>query len=285
MIVVATDDFEVYHEVVEALRRRGSDFTTIAEDADLPSNASVVILGPGETRDADVPVVVAEPSDPRDAVDEAMAAVRSTDGQHVVGVDPGSRPGIAVLVGDLVVAAFQVPVEEAARVIREETTEEPDALVRLGDGARLHGARILEDLADEFRVELVDETGTTPHLGPGARGMGDVLAAVNIASRPGTPIEGRTIEPTEGEIQVIKSRSRERSSDHRTITEALARRVARGDLTLDDAIAEHRESLDEDENESEESGGAEDGETDEETDGSSDEEPRDVSDTAGEEKS
>lgn len=239
MIVVATENFEVYHELVGALRGRGAEFTTISADDALPEEASVVIVGPDETREADVPVVVADPADPRAAVDEAMAALVGSDGRVIVGVDPGARPGIAVLVDDGVVAAFQVPVADAAATIERELDGAVDPLVRIGDGARRHGARLLEDLTD-VPIELVDETGTTPHLGPGARGMGDVLAAVNIARRTGTPIEGRSIDPTDGEIQVIKSRSRERSSDEQTITETLARRVAKGDLTLDEAIAEHR---------------------------------------------
>ncbi|UWG48605.1 Nuclease of RNase H fold, RuvC/YqgF family [Halanaeroarchaeum sp. HSR-CO] len=245
MIVVATENFEVYHDVVAALRARGSDFTTIRAGADLPSDAAVVIVGPGEDRAADVPIVEADPTDPRAAVDEAMAALRSGEGPLVVGVDPGTDPGIAVLHGDLVVAAFQVPIDDAAATIHRELDGSTDALVRLGDGARLHGARLLEELGD-VAVELVDESGTSPHLGSGARGMGDVLAAVNIARRSGTAIEGRNIEPTEGEIQVIKSRSRERSTDNRTITEALARRVARGDLTLDEAIVEHGDAVSDD---------------------------------------
>ncbi|ALG82619.1 hypothetical protein [Halanaeroarchaeum sulfurireducens] len=245
MIVVATDDFEIYHEVITALRTRGSEFTTVRKDAPLPPDAEVVITGPGEKREASVPVIEADAADPRAAVDEAMAALRDDGGRLVVGVDPGTNPGIAVLRDDLVVAAFQVPVEDAAAVVVRECEGASDPLVRIGNGARLHGARILEDLADEVPVALVDETGTTPHLGPGARGMGDVLALANIARRPGTDIEGRSIEPTEGEIQVIKDRSRERAADHQTITEALARRVARGDLTLEEAIAEHRSGPDE----------------------------------------
>ncbi|MGM0397870.1 MAG: hypothetical protein ACQEQY_02650 [Halobacteriota archaeon] len=245
MIVVATENFEVYHDVVAALRTRGSEFTTIRADGDLPSDAAVVIVGPDEERDAEVPVVEADPTDPRAAVDEAMAALRSDEGLLVVGVDPGTEPGIAVLHGNLVVAAFQVPIDDAAATIHGEIDGTTDALVRVGDGARLHGARILEELG-AVAVELVDETGTSPHLGSGARGMGDVLAAVNIARRSGTPTERRSIEPTEGEIQVIKSRSRERSTANRTITEALARRVARGELTLDEAIVEHGDAVSDD---------------------------------------
>ncbi|MFB6268553.1 MAG: hypothetical protein ABEH83_01320, partial [Halobacterium sp.] len=158
----------------------------------------------------------------------------------VVGVDPGTRPGIAVLRGGVLVGSFQVPIERAAEVVREEVAGEDDAVVRVGDGARLEGARIIDDL-DDVRVELVDETGTTPFLGPGARGMGDVLAAANIALMAGEEIEGRRIEPTAGEIQVIKTRSREESEQNRTITEELARKVATGELTLDEALEAHRE--------------------------------------------
>ena len=94
---------------------------------------------------------------------------------------------------------------------------------------------------DDVTVELVDETGTTPYLGTGARGMGDVLAAVNIARLSGETTGSREIDPTPGELQRIKDRSREAPSDDRTIDEGLARRVAAGELTVDEALATHRE--------------------------------------------
>ncbi|MFC6835518.1 hypothetical protein [Halomarina ordinaria] len=244
MIVVATADFEVYHGVVNELRDRGAQFTTREPDEGLPANARLVIVGPGEDppdEEGAVAVVRADPTDPRGAVEEALATLRGAEGRTVVGVDPGERPGIAVLSGDLVVAAFQVDANDAADVVLDELSTATDPVVRIGDGARLVGARIVDALADAgVPVELVDETGTTPYEGTGARGMGDVLAAVNIARLPGERIEGRSIEPTAGEIQVIKSRSREESEDNRTITEALARRVARGELSLEEALDEHR---------------------------------------------
>ncbi|WP_336036592.1 hypothetical protein [Halobacterium yunchengense] len=238
MIVVATADFEVYHEVVEELRERDVEFTTVEPGDPLPERTSVVVTA-GEDVDTDLPVVVAAGGDARRTVEEALVHVRGGEGRTVVGVDPGTRPGIAVLRGGMLVAAFQVPVDRAADVVLEEVAGDDDAVVRIGDGARLEGARIVDEL-DDVRVELVDETGTTPFLGPGARGMGDVLAAANIALMAGEEIEGRTIEPTAGELQVIKSRSREASEQNRAITEALARRVARGELTLEEALAEHR---------------------------------------------
>ena len=242
MIVVATTDFEVYHGVVNELRERSVEFTTQEPDEELPEATTLLVTGPDDEvypEQVSVDVVRVDPADPRRAVEEALALIRGGDERIVVGVDPGDRPGVAVLVGDTVVAAFQVPLSEVGAVVERELEDAVDPTVRVGDGARLDGSRIVDDLPD-VPLELVDETGTTPYLGTGARGMGDVLAAVNIARRSGERIEGRDITPTKGEIQVIKRRSRERSEGDRTITEGLARRVARGDLTIDEALDEHR---------------------------------------------
>jgi len=239
VIVVATEDFEVYHDVVNGLRDRGVTFTTIRPEEPFPEETDVVITGPDETV-GEYRQVRADPEQPRRAIESALAYLRGGGGRTVVGVDPGTRPGIAVLVGDTVTAAFQVPLDDAPETVREEVDGAVDPLVRVGDGARIQGARIVDAL-DDVTVELVDETGTTPYLGTGARGMGDVLAAVNIARIEGEVVSSRDIEPTEGELEVIKSRSRERSDGNRAIDEALARRVAEGELTIDEALDEHRD--------------------------------------------
>ncbi|WP_336343456.1 hypothetical protein [Halalkalicoccus ordinarius] len=240
MIVVATEDFEVYHGVVNELRERGVVFTTIEPGDDLPEGTSVVVVGSDERAFDGVETVHAEPAAPRQAVETALSILRGGEGRTVIGVDPGDRPGIVVRSGPVVVAAFQVPLADATEVIREEVRDGVDPLVRIGDGARLQGATIVNALED-VRVELVDETGTTPSLGTGARGMGDVLAAVNISQMEGEAIDVREIEPTEGELTTIKRRSRERSSENREIDAELARRVATGELTVEEALEEHRE--------------------------------------------
>jgi len=242
VIVVATADFEVYHDVVGELRDRGVTFTTVEPGDDLPERTRVVVAGPGDEVDpGEASLVRVSPDEPRRAVEEALATLRG-GGRTVVGVDPGERPGIAVLSGGTVVAAFAVPLADAVETIEHELEGAVDPVVRVGDGARLQGARIVEALED-VRVELVDETGTTPYLGQGTRGTGlrDVLAAVNIARLDGEPIGSRDVEPTAGEIQVVKNRSRERSPENRELTDRLARRVALGELSLEEAMAEHRE--------------------------------------------
>ena len=241
VIVVATEDFEVYHGVVGELRDRGVEFTTIEPDQELPEGTNALVTADGEELDpAGIPVVRADPDDPRRAVEEVVAILRGGAGRTIVGIDPGDRPGIAVLSGRTVVAAFNVPESKTAAVVADEVADVPDPLVRIGDGARLVGSRLIDELPD-VPIELVDETGTTPYLGTGARGMGDVLAAVNIALIEGEEVTSRDVEPTPGELTHIKDRSREASEANRAIDETLARRVALGELSLDEALDEHRE--------------------------------------------
>ena len=246
VIVVATEDFEVYHDVVAELRERDAVFTTVGLDEPLPDRASVLIVAAeeleavSEDRSAarpDIEIVGAEPDEARTAVEAALQLARGEEGQIVVGIDPGDRPGIAVLVDDTVVAAYHVPLAQVAEVVREEIADAPDPIVRIGDGARLQGSRLIDDV----RVELVDETGTTPSLGAGASGFGDVLAAVNIAQREGEVVEERDVDPTVGELRRIQERSRDRGEDNRAIDEVLARRVASGELTVEEALETHRD--------------------------------------------
>jgi len=236
VIVVATEDFRLYHEIVTALRKRGVTFTTIEPGEELPERTTVLISAADDTGDrgkraAKIEHVVADAEDVRPAIETALSILRGGMGRTVIGVDPGTRPGVAVLVGETVVSAFQVPRADAVALIEREAEGVDDPLVRIGDGARLQGSQLINEL-DGIPIELVDETGTTPYLGTGARGMGDVLAAVNIARQPGEPVENRTIEPTAGEIQRIKNESRQQSNGDRTISETLARRVAAGEFTI-----------------------------------------------------
>jgi hypothetical protein len=244
VIVVATEDFELYHEVVDELRDRGVTFTTVEPGEELPERTTVVITAPGEAVSSGAEQVTTTAAHARRAVEESLALLRSDGGRIIIGIDPGTSPGIAVLAGDTVVAAFQVPLAEATATVSREVADATNPLVRIGDGARLQGAQVINDL-DEVPVELVDETGTTPYLGSGTRGMGDVLAAVNIARMDGERIESREIEPTSGELTKIKQESRRRSETGRTIDESLARRVAAGDLTIDEALSKHRDGSEE----------------------------------------
>lgn len=242
MIVVSTADFELYHDLVNGLRQRQLEFTTCEVGESIPADARAVIIGADDPKPSEIDALVLQGTagESRELIDEAVAAIDDIDGRIIVGVDPGAYPGIAVLRGRRVVSAFQVPMEEAVDRIEAEVADDPDAIVRVGDGARLKGAQLVNEL--DVPVELVDETGTTPFIGAGANGSGDILAAVNIASRVGQQIDHREVEPTDGELSRIQRESRERSPENREIPAQLAKRVATGELTVDEALDRHGDS-------------------------------------------
>jgi hypothetical protein len=93
-----------------------------------------------------------------------------------------------------------------------------------------------------IQVEMVDETGTTPHLGKGVHGqvISDIIAAINIALIPGKIVGKQFIEPSNGEVRVIQESSREYSNGRSTIPRLRAKAVAKGELTLDEAIERHK---------------------------------------------
>ena len=241
MIVVATEDFELYHDAVAELRKRGVEFTTVEPGAALPEEATVLLTGDDEISvSPDINVIRGGAENARTVVEEVISTLCGEGGRTIVGIDPGEQPGIAVLAGEMIVATFQVPPDQVAEVVHEETADATDPLVRIGDGARLIGSKIIDDV-EGVPIELVDETGTTPYLGTGTRGIADVLAAVNIARMEGDPIDSREIEPTEGELRRIQEQSRDQSAENRTIDLGLAREVALGNLSIQEALKEHRD--------------------------------------------
>jgi hypothetical protein len=180
----------------------------------------------------------------RTAVDEAQ---RLLDGARrydkvIIGIDPGKYPGIAIIADGMVISVHQVSASRVSAVVnsvlKEQSTQ--SVVVRIGHGARLVRAQIINALLDlGARVELVDESFTTPHLGKGIRGqmVSDIVAAVNIANLQGIPVTKQQIEPSKGEIRVIQEQSREQSNGRLTIPRKLARQVARGELTVEEAVS------------------------------------------------
>ena len=152
MIVVATEDFELYHEIVDELRDRGVTFTTVEPGEELPERTTVVITAPGEAVSSGAEQVTTTAAHARRAVEESLALLRSDGGRIIIGIDPGTSPGIAVLAGDTVVAAFQVPLAEATETVSREVADATNPLVRIGDGARLQGAQVINDLDDLFEL-------------------------------------------------------------------------------------------------------------------------------------
>jgi hypothetical protein len=251
IIALITADFAVYEKVVAELKSRELPFITLRLSEPVPANVDVVITTADEAEAIAFEhghIVIYD--EPASTVNGAIRAERRSEpsGAMVVGIDPGRRPGVAVLSGEMVIAVHQVSITEVEPLVRKIQRDYRPAsiLVRIGNGARLITTQIINALLQAgYRVELVDETGTTPHIGRDVHTntVRDIIAAINIAHIKGVPVGHREVEPSKGEIRVIQEASRSISDGRATIPRYLARQVARGEITIDRAIAMHKVSF------------------------------------------
>ncbi len=182
---------------------------------------------------------------PQAAIDKAISLLFGEDFERIIiGIDPGKYPGMAVLGNNKTISVHHVSVGEVCPLIKRIMQEynNKKIIVRIGHGARLIRSQLINGILDlGLDVEMVDETGTTPRLGKGVHGqvISDIIAAINIAKIPGKNVGKQIIEPSSGEVRVIQEHSREYSNGRSTIPRILARAVAKGELTLDEAVEKH----------------------------------------------
>lgn len=96
-------------------------------------------------------------------------------------------------------------------------------------------------LGEDYPIIIVNERGTTPRVGGvEAWAIQDIVASINIGLREGRETTIRELvrgdKVTKGEIENIKARSRILSGGKITISSELAREVALGNLTIEEAI-------------------------------------------------
>jgi hypothetical protein len=250
-----TRDFGLYHDLVRLLRERSVPFVSLAFDETPPPQVGVVLTSWRDTVQGGLPQhvpVVAVPVDSAGLEDlEAgvQAARRILEGktrfkQLAVGIDPGKRPGLAVLGdGSVVHTVHAVSEAEVAQLVGRILDQfEADArVVRVGHGSPKERDDILRRLEvllpEDVRVEVVDETGTTPPRGASGGLPADVAAAIGIArvaGRAAYPVAGPHV--TERLIRHLQRESREATEGRFSIGRDAARRVARGELSMEEAV-------------------------------------------------
>lgn len=213
----------------------------------IPAQVGVVITTEDESANIEFShdMMVIADSMPQAAIDKAISLLFGEDfEQIIIGIDPGKYPGMAVLGNNKTISVHRVSVGEVCPLIKRimQEYEDKKITVRIGHGARLIRSQLINGILDlGLAVEMVDETGTTPHLGKGVHGqiISDIIAAINIAKLPGKNVGKQFIEPSHGEVRVVQERSREYSNGRSTIPRMLARAVAKGELTLDEAVERH----------------------------------------------
>ncbi|HEV2316992.1 MAG TPA: hypothetical protein VGV89_05395 [Thermoplasmata archaeon] len=243
-MALATRDPALYAELAAVLRERRIPTVSVLPGDRIPDRAAVVLTSPAETSAIQHPRVLGVPADSHPesliaAIAGALGPASNSD-ELIVGIDPGPRPGFAVLAGGnyLLDGTLSGP-EESAELGRNLHRRFPDRSIRfrVGSGDRTSRTRIVNALWELRRpVELVDEAGTTPR---GHRRPRDAIAARHIARAQGQRVEGPApLQITPGEVANVQRLSRESSEGRFTISKELAARVLEGELTLAQAVEE-----------------------------------------------
>lgn len=231
-----------YYEAVKELKDRGIEFLTLALDDEIPSVVGVVLTSEEEREQIDFPEVVSA-ADVRAAVDECLRIKNGlTSGYEslILGIDPGLKPGFAVLGdGKVVHAELLGSPEDILKASKKvlDTYSGKSVTFRVGRGGGVYKARVLKILQENFDlpIEVVDESHTTP-LTRNGTAVKDIIAAVNIALKQGRTLKQKIeVAPTDGETKNIQRDSRIISGNI-TINKRLAERVARGELSIEEAI-------------------------------------------------
>jgi hypothetical protein len=273
---VLTRDFRVLHELVRRLNARGTTYRVLDFGEPVPPDVGVILTSwrdftPQASRAQrridgspvraelpdEVPVIhlrldESGEEDYDRAISEGLRALTGLGSYRrlVVGIDPGERPGLAFLGDGQVVHTAHLPdVPGVIAHLRRYLPAFPadEVVVRVGHGARLMRNRLINDLlglsSEEVRVEVVDETATNPQMTrrPSSHLTRDIQAAIGIAMHKGRTVERKMLlDVRPGEVADIQRRSRIESGGAITVDRSLAVRVARGELTMSEALGLQR---------------------------------------------
>ena len=232
-IAVRTDDFRLSFHLMRELKRRKCEFVMLSSNDEWEG---ILLTSPEEVRGGEIPAME---ENIEIAVERAIQASRGLDTavQLVFGVDPGPRPGLAWLADGIVVGNAQLENigMVADHIIGLSTAVKHQRMcVKIGDGAPLIRDRIINQLILRGIETLqVSEYRTSS----GSRSKANIHAATIIALMSGLKVYHlRDLIPTDGDLREIQRQSRIQSSGDLTIPTELARMVACGEISMEEAI-------------------------------------------------
>ncbi len=245
-VAVVTADARVYYLAAKVLKKYGIPFLSLRVGEVIPYDVEVVLTGEKDRVDFPFRVIVRDEG----FIDELLLRLEGKRRfQNVfIAIDPGDRPGMSVVADGRVIEVHRLKSPRDVDPIVELLNKYPTAKIKIGHGAKTQRVMLLKALGRvlgfDYPIIVVNEAGTTPKVG-GIDGSSviDIVASINIGLRDGREATiGELLdvrEPTKREIEDIKRRSRELSGNI-TISSRLAREVALGNLTLEEAIELHR---------------------------------------------
>jgi hypothetical protein len=243
---LVTRDPVLYAHLAGFLREIGVPVVSLLPGDRIPDRVALVLTSPEEAPHIHhVQVIEVGPELDRASLAAAIRGALESPSpprELVIGLDPGPRPGYAVVAdGSIVGEGTLEGPESAAHLAQHLRRRFPTSAVRfrIGCGDPVARDRIVHALWETHRpIEIVDERNTTPR---GHRRPRDIVAARRIAALRGEPVSRRpSLRVTPGEIANLQRLSRESSGGDFTISRSSASRVLEGQMTMGEAIEEAR---------------------------------------------
>jgi hypothetical protein len=241
---VLISDAKLLFELIEALKAEGVPFE-LADPQNISHDIEVLLTTKSDRpKGFSTKSILCSLDAVHQCVKEAKAVLKFKGKikSLVIGIDPGSSPGVAVLADQLLIdsAAVDSP-EKVVGLIADYIQVYPSdqVLVRIGNGDRTIRNRIFNSVWDlGTPIEIVDEKNTSTKSD-----QKDIDAAIEIALTPGyRPVKRQPVAPSEGEIADIQRKSRIGSNGELTISRSLAGSVARGEISMEQAILLQRDA-------------------------------------------
>lgn len=266
LISLATMDFRLCHLLSERLKKGGFSVEHISP-GDRPSKGSIVVVTTEreeKIKPTNYPHKVVLTRVETGNINLAISTITlGLEGKRIwdsviVGVDPGLSIGVAVIADGSLIATLETrEIKEAVNYVITSIKNTPAkmAIIRLGSTGGYRRVLLMNDLLNakpnDVDLEIVDELETTPtnsetakaalkngtRGGVEIKGGKDATAAMEIAFRLGESVKCvEKWEFSEGELKEIQVLSRQFSKGNVTITKELAKKVACGVISIEEAI-------------------------------------------------
>jgi len=201
IIKVATDDGNAYYDIVSRLKRTHLRFSSLSPGQIVDSTKDLVITSRMEISAFGGSVVTIEDLNEDPLIMEGQLLSRLLDESRrnlLIGIDPGSRIGMAMFYGGRELGALtsnsvERSVESLVTLVKE--VPHSSLSVKIGGGEPKSSLRLAsllrERLPPSASVEIVDESGTSAGKSGAIGTTRDQRAAARIAFRKGIQFSDR----------------------------------------------------------------------------------------------
>ena len=163
---IYTHDFKFYHDIVMDLKRWNLPFFSITDLYSIPADINVILSSINDT--FTLPGQI-KASNSIEGIRKCLPLLlnREEFNKIVIGIDPGPRPGVAVMGDEVLLEAWECPVianirESIIRIIEDYSYRY--VMIKIGNGDRPNRDLIIKHLKNLAPMIIVNEENTsTPH--------------------------------------------------------------------------------------------------------------------------